>query len=292
MACSLESAKACARQGAWHAVLGLERGACVDDIRKARRRLQLSCHEDKGGSGELSQLINRAADTLLERCPEVRAQRAEARAQEEAEERRQREEQRAREQEERARRMEEQCREDRKRAHKRALATTSARGGRARTAVYLSWSTGLVFRTLKHRIDRLQVRRFHARARCLAYAAEAEIAARRAARETKFPTCMGLAARDPYKAQWLARLKRDYDRAYQRLRYVRRMRQPQRCAALTVARLLREAWGVLLAQPAPVQHKGEAIQLGSWEGRAESPCATVAPFAASDSVRTASATVR
>eukprot|EP00969_Alexandrium_andersonii_P291736 12893992-Alexandrium_andersonii.AAC.1 len=70
MAPGLESARACARQGAWHAILGLPRSASADDIRKARRRLQLSCHEDKGGSGELSQLINRAADVLLERCPE------------------------------------------------------------------------------------------------------------------------------------------------------------------------------------------------------------------------------
>ena len=273
MACPVDSARLCAHKGRWHTILGLQAGASADDIRRARRRLQLSCHEDKGGSGELSQLINRAADVLLERCPEVRAQRAEAQAREEAaerellrarqeEERRQREEQLARDQEERARHMEEERRESQERAHKRAVATTAARGGRARKAVYLSWSTGLVFRTLKHRIFRLQDRRAHERARCLAYAAEAEIAARRAARETKFPTCMRLAAREPYKAQRLTSLKRDYDRAYQRLRYLRRTRQPQRCAALTVARLLREAWGVLLAQPAPIRDEAQAIPLG------------------------------
>eukprot|EP00969_Alexandrium_andersonii_P216392 9557644-Alexandrium_andersonii.AAC.1 len=67
---------------------------------------------------------------------------------------------------------------------------------------------------------------------------------------------MGLAVRDPCKAQRLASLKSEYDRAYQRLRYVRRTRQPQWCAALTVAQLLRDAWGALLAQPPPICGEG------------------------------------
>ena len=71
----LPTARTYARIGAWHSILGLSGPTpCADDIRRARRRLQLSCHEDKGGSAELSQLINRATDILLERCPEVRAQ--------------------------------------------------------------------------------------------------------------------------------------------------------------------------------------------------------------------------
>jgi len=265
MAPSLETARACARLGAWHAILELPLNASADAIRRARRRLQLGCHEDKGGSGELSKLINRAADVLLERCPEVRAQRAQTRAREEEEERarqeeenRLREEQWVREQEERLRRREEQRLEGQRRAHKRALATSSARGGRARKTVYLSWSTGLVFPHLRFKVYQLQNRHAYAKARCLAYAAEAEIAARRAARETRFPRTARLEARDPDKAQRLARIKVAYERAYQHLCYVRRTRQLERCAALTVARLLREAWGVLLAQPAPICDEGGA----------------------------------
>jgi len=146
--------------------------------------------------------------------------------------------------------------------HKRALMTASARGGRMRKAVYLSRSTGLVFGKLKRKMSGLQGNRAHEIARCLAYAAEAEIATRRATRETKFPTCIGLAARDPYKAQRLESLKSEYDRAYQRLRYVRRTQQPQLCVALAVARLMREAWGVLLAQPPPLRGEGPVIALG------------------------------
>ena len=73
------TARAAAQQGRWHAVLGLRPGASADEVRKARRRLQLSAHTDKGGSAELSQLINQAADKLLERCPEVREQLRRAR---------------------------------------------------------------------------------------------------------------------------------------------------------------------------------------------------------------------
>ena len=62
-------------------------------------------------------------------------------------------------------------------------------------------------------------------------------------------------------AQKLVRIKAAYERAYNRLGYVRRNRQLERCATLTVARLLREAWGVLLAQPAPVCDEGRPIPL-------------------------------
>ena len=71
MPITLEAARAAARQGRWHSILGLRPGASADEVRKARRRLQLTAHTDKGGSTELSQLINQAADELLERCPKV-----------------------------------------------------------------------------------------------------------------------------------------------------------------------------------------------------------------------------
>ena len=124
--------------------------------------------------------------------------------------------------------------------------------------MYLWRSTGRVFERLRSRVYVLHNRHAYDKARCLAYAAEAEIAARRAARETRFPRTARLEARDPDKAQRLARIKAAYERAYQHLCYVRRTRQLERCAALTVARLLREAWGVLLAQPAPICDEGGA----------------------------------
>ena len=71
MPITLEAARAAAQQRRWHSILGLRQGASADDIRKARRRLQLTAHTDKGGSKELSQLINLAADELLERCPKA-----------------------------------------------------------------------------------------------------------------------------------------------------------------------------------------------------------------------------
>ena len=98
----------------------------------------------------------------------------------------------------------------------------------------------------------MQEGRNHAKARCMAYATESEISARRAARETKFPRTCGLEARDPVKARELARIKPQYERAYQRLCYVRRTRQYECCASLVVTRLLHQAWAVLLSQPAPL----------------------------------------
>ena len=69
MPITLEAARAAAQQRRWHSILGLRPGASADEIRKARRRLQLTAHTDKGGSTELSQIINQAADELLERGP-------------------------------------------------------------------------------------------------------------------------------------------------------------------------------------------------------------------------------
>ena len=71
MSITLEAARAAAQQRRWHTILGLKSGASADEVCKARRRLQLTAHTDKGGSKELSQLINLAADELLEQCPQA-----------------------------------------------------------------------------------------------------------------------------------------------------------------------------------------------------------------------------
>ena len=87
----------------------------------------------------------------------------------------------------------------------------------------------------------------------MVYAIEREIAARRAAREDKWPKTVGLERRQPEKKEALAALKRQYDRAYQRLRHLIRTGQLHAHASLTAQRLLREAWMILLDLPAPWQ---------------------------------------
>ena len=159
MAPSLETAQHHARQGDWHALVGLQSSSSAADIRKARRRLQLSCHSDKGGDPELSQLINQAADILLARCPEAWAHRARVQAQDEADELLRAEEERRQAEEKHWQRMAEQrqCVEEyyrtlearrqkaEQRNQKRAVQRTSARGARRRASVYLSINTCRVF---------------------------------------------------------------------------------------------------------------------------------------------------
>ena len=101
-----------------------------------------------------------------------------------------------------------------------------------------------------------------ARAQALVYAVEQEIAARRAAREDKWPKTSGLELRNPEKNMALVALKRQYDRAYEHLRHLRRTGQLHARARLTAQRMLREAWMILLALPAPWRSKEGAIELG------------------------------
>ena len=68
---SLEAAKTASRMCELHTIRGVERGSKPNEIHKARRTLQREVHPDKGGSLELSTLINRAADELLSRHPDT-----------------------------------------------------------------------------------------------------------------------------------------------------------------------------------------------------------------------------
>ena len=72
---SLEESRFAAQMGDSHVILGVDYDATVAQIDKARRSLQRDAHHDKGGSLELSQLINDAADHLRLRSPELAQQR-------------------------------------------------------------------------------------------------------------------------------------------------------------------------------------------------------------------------
>ena len=139
------------------------------------------------------------------------------------------------------------------------------RGSSKRAVAYLSMHAGRAFPAAKKRVQALRKQRNGAaRAHALVYAVEYEIAARRAAREDKWPKTVGMELRNPEKNIALAALKRQYDRAYQHLRHLRRTGQTLQAAArLTTQRILREAWMILLELPA-WREKGEAaIPLGN-----------------------------
>ena len=127
------------------------------------------------------------------------------------------------------------------------------RGGAKRETAYLSKHAGRAFPAVRRRLQKLQGRRGGvALARALTYAVEAEVAARRAAREDMWPKTVGLHGRQPEKSVALATLKQQYDKAYQHLRHLRKSRQLHQHAVLTTKRLLHEAWMILLAAPAPL----------------------------------------
>ena len=254
----LSDAVAAAAIGAWHKILQIECGSDAAQIERARRTRQRSAHPDKGGSVELSKLINEAADTLLRQGEGgLTAEWREWLKQERERDTRLKRERAARAAEEAARVAEEAARAaDAERAYviHSALSHPSKRGGKARSKVYLSPSTRILFPRIGQRILVLQKKGQWEKGRCLAYAAEAEIASRRGVRETTFPKTAGLVSREPEKGTRLAALKRRYDVAYQRVRY---LRGKTATAGVTLARLrlawvLREAWGVLLSQPPPV----------------------------------------
>ena len=118
---------------------------------------------------------------------------------------------------------------------------------------------------IRRRIRDLQEAGQRYKAQALTYAVEAEVAARRMARETRFPKTEGLAKRDADKAARLDELRPAYQKAYDRLRYVRRTGKPEDFARMCVQCLLAKAWGVLLEMPAlPVE--GDVVALPDWEG--------------------------
>ena len=275
---------AAVQQGRWHAVLGIRPGAHADEIRKARRRLQLTAHVDKGGCAELSQLINQAADELLARCPKPRAPTREGeggewweelarQAEEEFEKRRRNMEEEVRERKEKQRREQEEYwrgfqeirRRERARAHEDTVRCVGHRRTRCKGPAYLGELAGRAFPVIKCRIRKLQDTGNHHRAQALAYAVEAHVAARRVARETSFRKTEGLVKRDAQKAARLDELRPLYQKAYDRLRYVRRTGKPEDFARLCVQRLLAQAWGALLEMPAPLVG-GDAIVMTDWQG--------------------------
>ena len=118
---------------------------------------------------------------------------------------------------------------------------------------------------IRRRIRDLQEAGQRYKAQALTYAVEAEVAARRMARETRFPKTEGLAKRDADKALRLDELRPAYQKAYDRLRYVRRTGKPEDFARMCVQRLLAKAWGVLL-EMAALLAEGDGVALPDWVG--------------------------
>ena len=266
MAPTLAAAKAAAERGAWHFILGLARGATVAQIQKARRQLQREAHVDKGGSSELSTLINVAADNLLQPQTWDASRNTQddydtsMRKMQADQERRN-----AQKRQEDQRRWEERYREEQRKRKAdglvNAMRLSSRRGAGLRSRLLLSDFTGDAFPTVRKRLQKLRRARARTASRALVYAAESEIIARRCARETRFPKTTGMSERDPLKAERLKVLKAHYDKAYQRLRYLTSRGQPSLQVFLSTRRLLGEAWATLLAIPAFLP-SGRTIELG------------------------------
>ena len=268
---TLEEAKNAASRGDWLSILGLPASCSERDIHRARRELQRSAHQDRGGCPELSMLINMAADNALAiRNPAASWQREAHDRKEELQ--RSHEEARQRREEELRRRREEGRRilKERRQAQRthslsEMVRVAHCRGSSKRAVAYLSMHAGRAFPAAKKRVQALRKQRNGAaRAHALVYAVEYEIAARRAAREDKWPKTVGMELRSPEKNIALAALKRQYDRAHQHLRHLRRTGQTLQAAArLTTQRILRDAWMIFWELPAR-REKGEAaIPLGN-----------------------------
>ena len=167
--------------------------------------------------------------------------------------------------EESERRWLERQRLQRDRAHHDTVRRVGHRRTRCKGAAYLGELAGRAFPVVKCRLRKLQEAGKHHRARALAYAVEAEMGARRVARETRFPKTEGLARRDADKAARLDQLRPAYQEACDRLRYVHRTGKPEDFARLCIQRLLAQAWGVLLEMPVPLVG-GDAIAMADWPG--------------------------
>ena len=266
---TLQEAKNAASRGDWLSILGLPASCSERDIHRARRDLKRSAHEDRGGCPELSKLINMAADNALAiRNPAASCQRKAHDCKEELQRHqeawRQKQEEIRQRREEGRRIMEEQRQAQRIHSLSEMVRVALCRGSSKRVVAHLSMHAGRAFPAVKKRVNALCKHRNKARAYALVYAVEHEIAARRAAREDKWPKTVGMELRSPEKNIALAALKRQYDRAYQHLRHLRRTGQPLQAAArLTTQRILREAWMLLLELPTR-REKGEAaIPLGN-----------------------------
>ena len=258
MVISLANARAAALREDWRQILGLGSGAGLLDVQKARRALMRGNHPDKGGSIELCQLINLAADKLEEKLD---AKRAKQRRDQDAEEERQArlEQWRARAARERAaaeerlrREAEEHLRRVRQERTEATWMMVETVHQRTRNKITLGEYAGRAFPVAKRRLSHLHCKRKNCRARVLTYAIEAEIAARRANREDKWPKTAGLDKRCPDLAAELVILKKAYDKAYQNLRYLRGKGKLHAHALLATRRLMREAWMLYLAMPAPM----------------------------------------
>ncbi len=255
MAPTLEEARAATHRRDWHLILGLSPPFAERDVQKARRELQRHAHQDKGGNPELSALINKAADELLARMRPLERPRRQ-----EQERREEREEEQRRVEAERQKRVDEYWQkahraqlERRARSHNDAVWLAASRGSGKRKTAYLSIHAGIAFPTIRKRMWKLHERHEGSvRARALSYAVEAEIAARRAAREEQWPRTVGLDKRQPEKSLALKALKWQYDKAYEQLRQLRKTRKLRQHAVLATKRLLGEAWMILLAAPAPL----------------------------------------
>ncbi len=257
MVISLANARTAAQREDWWLILGIEYWAVLLDVQKARRTLMRANHPDKGGSNELCQLINLAADKLEAMMDRKRAKLREDQDAEE-ERRAQEEERRARAARERAqaeewlrREAEEHLRKVRQQRIEASWMMVDTVHQRTRNKITLGEYAGKAFPVAKRRLARLHLKRKNYQARVLTYAIETEIAARRANREDTWPKTVGLDKRCPDLAAKLATLKKAYDKAYQNLRYLRGKGRLHGHAVLTTRRLMREAWMLYLAMPAP-----------------------------------------